>query len=105
MKITKKDRELAAQICAIAASNVECHTYDNIVAHFIEDAPFCGVAHGIALEAWAYIERHFQMEHPGVWIREVDAEAEAMIRTLSQKELLNLYHGFWPEHSDEKAQS
>lgn len=74
MKITEKDRELAAHICGIAASNPEMHQSYGFVWSMLgrsrrtRDA---SVALGLAFNAWKTAR---YATHP-------DAEAEAMIRS------------------------
>lgn len=77
MKISKRDREQAALICAIAASApAGVQPFYDQIADNIDAA---GESERLAMRAWKFAWE-FAANH-GKWTREVDAEAEALIRT------------------------
>ena len=72
-RYSKKDREDAALICAIAASRLGARQYYD---HITEE---CGIGRdvlGLALGAWA--AAHYSL---GPWTHETDAEAEALLQS------------------------
>lgn len=80
MRISKRTREQAALICAIAASGgvwrdgVAFDRWSFVYDHVAESADVAGPAVRVAVRAWMHVTRHGTP-----WTREVDAEAEALL--------------------------
>jgi hypothetical protein len=80
MKYTKKDRENAALICAIAASSKDaCPLYREIQRELAASDDAGALAH----DAWRYVRDQLRdpFGHAPEWVREHDAEAESLLRT------------------------
>ena len=72
MKISKKTREQAILICAIAASSPDWDEDYQLIADFV---PVGDVPLELALDAWSHI-----IENIGESFGEVSAEAEALLQ-------------------------
>lgn len=73
MRISKRVREQAAMICAIAASTPDlAESYDMVVAHLDADR---GPSLDLAMCAWRRVDK------AAMDLANIDAEAEAMLRT------------------------